>query len=286
MSQILDGKAIAQKINNDTKNMIYKLDSAPVLATIYDPTNFGSEKYVAMKHKKASELGIIVKEIPIDSSFTTENVIDLIKKLNSDNRISSILVQSPLPMNIDQLEVFSNIDPKKDADGLSTMNQGWLFGNVKSSNFIPPATPKGVMALLKEYNIELQGKNVVVVGRSQLFGRPMAALMINANATVTLAHKYTPLEDLKKYLLRADIVIVGVGIANFIKAEWLKDEVILIDAGANKIDGKTVGDIDPAAYKKASFYTPVPGGVGPMTIAILLQSTVYLHQLEHGLLER
>jgi methylenetetrahydrofolate dehydrogenase (NADP+)/methenyltetrahydrofolate cyclohydrolase len=276
MPKILDGKEIAKQINEETKKIVESTNNEITLATVYDPNNVGSDMYVSMKHKKAHQLGINTVEIPINEDETTQNVIKKVIELNNDTEITAILVQSPLPKNVDELKVFSAIDPKKDADGLSAINQGWLFGNIVNEDFIAPATPAGVMELLRRYEIPIASRNVVVVGRSQLFGRPMSALFMNADANVSVLHKGTKKEDLIKYLQAADIIAIGIGQAQYIQADWIKDGAVVIDAGANKLNGKTTGDVDPKAFEKTSFYTPVPGGVGPMTIATLLKTVAEL----------
>lgn len=275
MAQILDGKKTAEKINQQTKKRVEEFGKPITLATVYNPDDAGSQVYVSMKHKKAAELGILTKEFLVSSNDTTESVLQMIKDLNNDASISSILVQSPLSDDLDQKQIFSAIDPKKDADGLTIINQGALFEN--SGFFMPPATPAGVMRLLDAYDIDVEQKMVAVVGRSVLFGRPMGALLVNANASVMMLHRFTTADQLDIALKNADIVIVAVGIPNFIKQHQIKDGAVIVDVGANRIDGKTVGDVDfESVEKKASWITPVPGGVGPMTIATLLSQVVDL----------
>lgn len=275
MVQILDGKKTAEKINQQTAQRVQAFHKPITLVTVYDAADPGSKMYVSMKHKKAAELGINTKEIIVSDQDTTESLLEVIADLNQDQQVSSILVQSPLPKNIDQKQIFAALDPKKDADGLSIINQGALFEN--SGFFVPPATPAGVMRLLDQYDIDVEQKMVAVVGRSVLFGRPMSALLVNANASVTLLHRFTTADQLDIALKNADIVVVAVGIANFIKGHQIKEGAVVIDVGANKLDGKTVGDVDFLSVSpKASWITPVPGGVGPMTIATLLSQVVEL----------
>ena len=275
MAQILDGKKTAEKINQQTKQRVEEFGKPITLVTVYDQNDAGSQFYIGMKHKKATELGINTKEILVTENDTTESVLQTIKELNNDDSVTSILVQSPMPNNIDQKEIFAAIAPNKDADGLSVINQGALFEN--SGFFIPPATPAGVMRLLDEYDIDVEQKMVAVVGRSVLFGRPMSALLVNANASVSMLHRYTTADQLDIALKNADIVIVAVGIPNFIKQHQIKEGAVVVDVGANKVDGKMVGDVDfESVSQKASFITPVPGGVGPMTIATLLSQVVDL----------
>lgn len=276
MTEILDGKAVAKTINEQTKARVAKQKKPVTLAVIYDPSNDGSQLYVGMKSRQAAKLGIATQDIPISTDATTESVIQLVEELNDDDSITGILVQSPLTKGIKERQIFSAVAPHKDADGLGATVQGMLFGD-SLENYTVAATPQGVMTLLAQYNISLKGKNAVVVGRSQLFGRPMFALLTNADATVTLAHRYTEPTTLKALLKNADIVVVGVGIPNFIQGEDLKKGATVIDVGMNVVDGKATGDVNfPSAQGIADYITPVPGGVGPMTIATLLENTVTL----------
>lgn len=276
MTELLDGAAVAKLTNEKTAERVAKLEKPVTLAVIYDPENDGSRLYVGMKSKKAAALGIQTKDIPTDKNATTESVLKIVEELNNDESITGILVQSPLAKGVKERQIFSAIAPHKDADGLGATVQGMLFADALEE-YTVAATPQGVMTLLKHYNIETYGKQAVVVGRSQLFGRPMFALLNNADATVTLAHRYTPAENLKAYLKNADIVVVGVGIPNFIQGSDLKQGAVVVDVGMNYVDGKAVGDVDFESVQEiASFITPVPGGVGPMTIATLLENTVTL----------
>ncbi|KGB50321.1 methenyltetrahydrofolate cyclohydrolase [Leuconostoc mesenteroides P45] len=276
MTEILDGKAVAKTINEQTKARVAKQKRPVTLAVIYDPSNDGSQLYVGMKSRQAAKLGIVTRDIPISTDATTESVIQLVEELNDDESITGILVQSPLAKGIKERQIFSAVAPHKDADGLGATVQGMLFGD-SLENYTVAATPQGVMTLLAQYNISLKGKNAVVVGRSQLFGRPMFALLTNADATVTLAHRYTEPTTLKVLLKNADIVVVGVGIPNFIQGEDLKKGATVIDVGMNVVDGKATGDVNFSSSQGiAGYITPVPGGVGPMTIATLLENTVTL----------
>ena len=203
-------------------------------------------------------------------------MLALVASLNADPSITGILVQSPLAKGVKEREIFSAVAPHKDADGLGATVQGMLFGDALD-DYTVAATPQGVMTLLKHYNIDIFGKQALVIGRSQLFGRPMFALLTNADATVTLAHRYTPENVLKDYLKRADIVVVGVGKPDFIQGSDLKPGAVVIDVGMNFVNGKAVGDVNfDSVQSIASYITPVPGGVGPMTIATLLENTITL----------
>lgn len=276
MTEILDGAAVAKLTNEKTANRVAKLGKPVTLAVIYDPQNDGSRLYVGMKSKKAVALGIQTKDIPTAADATTESVLALVASLNADPSITGILVQSPLAKGVKEREIFSAVAPHKDADGLGATVQGMLFGDALD-DYTVAATPQGVMTLLKHYNIDIFGKQALVIGRSQLFGRPMFALLTNADATVTLAHRYTPENVLKDYLKRADIVVVGVGKPDFIQGSDLKPGAVVIDVGMNFVNGKAVGDVNfDSVQSIASYITPVPGGVGPMTIATLLENTITL----------
>ncbi|CDX66938.1 Bifunctional protein FolD [Leuconostoc citreum] len=276
MTEILDGAAVAKLTNEKTANRVAKLGKPVTLAVIYDPQNDGSRLYVGMKSKKAAALGIQTKDIPTAADATTESVLSLVASLNADPSITGILVQSPLAKGVKEREIFSAVAPHKDADGLGATVQGMLFGDALD-DYTVAATPQGVMTLLKHYNIDIFGKQALVIGRSQLFGRPMFALLTNADATVTLAHRYTPENVLKDYLKRADIVVVGVGKPDFIQGSDLKPGAVVIDVGMNFVNGKAVGDVNfDSVQSIASYITPVPGGVGPMTIATLLENTITL----------
>lgn len=276
MTEILDGAAVAKLTNENTANRVAKLGKPVTLAVIYDPQNDGSRLYVGMKSKKAAALGIQTKDIPTAADATTESVLALVASLNADPSITGILVQSPLAKGVKEREIFSAVAPHKDADGLGATVQGMLFGDALD-DYTVAATPQGVMTLLKHYNIDIFGKQALVIGRSQLFGRPMFALLTNADATVTLAHRYTPENVLKDYLKRADIVVVGVGKPDFIQGSDLKPGAVVIDVGMNFVNGKAVGDVNfDSVQSIASYITPVPGGVGPMTIATLLENTITL----------
>lgn len=230
-----------------------------------------SAAYVNMKAKACKEAGIysIAHEMP--ESISQENILEIIHMMNKNPNIDGILVQLPLPSHIDTTVILEAIDPAKDVDGFHPYNVGRVVAGL--DGFIP-ATPYGVMELLKEYDIDPQGKDVCVVGASNIVGKPMATLMLNANATVDICHIYT--KDLKEHTLKADIICVGVGVVNLIKEDMVKDGAIIIDIGINRLDdGRLVGDVDfDKVSSKCSYITPVPGGVGPMTIAMLLENTL------------
>jgi len=271
---ILDGKKLSNTIRSEVKNDVTKLQEegiTPGLAVVLVGADPASAAYVNMKSKACKEAGIysIAHEMP--DSISQENILEIINMMNKNPNIDGILVQLPLPQHVDTTAILEAIDPKKDVDGFHPYNVGRVSAGL--DGFIP-ATPYGVMELLKEYNIDPQGKNVCVVGASNIVGKPMATLLLNANATVEICHIFT--DDLKKHTLQADIVCVGVGVVNLIKEDMVKDDAIIIDIGINRLEsGKLVGDVDyEKVANKCSYITPVPGGVGPMTIAMLLKNTV------------
>jgi len=271
---ILDGKKLSTKIRENVKIEVQKLQKTnitPGLAVVLVGNDAASAAYVNMKSKACKESGIysIVHEMP--ETISQENILEIIQMMNNNTNIDGILVQLPLPKHIDTTEILEAISPHKDVDGFHPYNVGRVVAGL--DGFIP-ATPYGVMELLKEYNIDPKGKNVCIVGASNIVGKPMATLMLNSNATVDICHIYT--KDLKSHTLNADIICVGVGVVNLIKEDMVKDDVVIIDIGINRLEsGKLTGDVDfENVSKKSSYITPVPGGVGPMTIAMLLENTV------------
>lgn len=273
--QLLDGKALSAKIEknivDEVKDLKNKTGLVPGLAVILVGQDPASAAYVNMKKKACDRVGFysVTHEMPSDiSQAAIENTI---KMMNSNPNIDGILIQLPLPSQIDTTKILELVEPSKDVDGFHPYNVGRLTTGL--DGFVP-CTPLGVMKLLDEYNIDVKGKNCVVVGASNIVGKPMASLLLNANATVEICHIFT--DDLKKHTLDADILFVGVGVINLIKEEMVKDGVIIVDIGINRTnDGKLVGDVDfERVSKKCSYITPVPGGVGPMTIAMLLSNTL------------
>ena len=273
--QILDGKALAKKIENSVASEVVTLKEdtgrTPGLAVILVGQDPASAAYVNMKKKACDRVGFysVTHEMPEDIS--QDAIENTIKMMNQNPNIDGILVQLPLPPQIDTTKILELVDPAKDVDGFHPYNVGRLV--TKLDGFVP-CTPLGVMELFKEYDIDLVGKNCCVVGASNIVGKPMAALLLNAEATVEVCHIFT--DDLKKHTLQADIILVGVGVINLIKEDMVKEGAIIIDIGINRADnGKLVGDVDfENVSKKCSYITPVPGGVGPMTIAMLLSNTL------------
>lgn len=270
MNKILDGKSLAKQIEETLRNKVetikYEVDR-PVLATIIVGEDPASQTYVKMKGNACKRIGILTRKIEMPETTTTEELLTVIEALNNDDKVTGILLQHPVPHHIDERACFNKIALHKDVDGVNTDSFGLMANGLNS--FVS-CTPQGIMTLLEHYNIDLIGLNVVIVGRSQILGLPLSMLMLKANANVTICHSKTNPHDLEHYLKNADVVVGACGIPHFIKPEQLSEGVILVDAGYK--DGK--GDIDPACYDKAEFYTPVPGGVGPMTIATLLSQTV------------
>ena len=284
MTTIIDGKALAKKINAQTKELVAQLKEKqniiPGIAVVIAGDDAASLIYTRNKHNKAIKLGInsVLKKFPADVS--QDELLAEIEKLNNDDTIDAILVQQPLPPQLDPEVITNAILPAKDVDGLNPLNLGKLFAN-QHGNYPVACTPRGIMRMLAEYNIDLQGKNAVIVGRSILVGKPLLALLNNANATVTMAGRST--SDLSALTKTADILIVATGVPNLIKATDVKSGAVVIDVGINRLsNGKLTGDVDFAAVKtKAQAITPVPGGVGPMTIATLMEQTVDLAQWRH-----
>lgn len=275
MTTILDGKKLREKILDDLKQKIDKFQVKPTLVVILVGENPASKIYVNNKKKTAEKLGInsIVINYPQDT--TERELLDKINELNKDKSVNAILVQLPLPKHISKENVINAIDPNKDVDGFTPYNFGKLFsGEVPT---VYPCTPKGILLLLDEYNLQLEGKHAVVIGRSNIVGRPLAQMLLNRNATVTVCHSHT--KNLGDIIKTADIVVSAVG-KNIIEGKMLKSGCVIVDVGIFKDEnGKTRGDVDfESASKIASFISPVPGGVGPMTITSLMLNTVELFE--------
>jgi methylenetetrahydrofolate dehydrogenase (NADP+) / methenyltetrahydrofolate cyclohydrolase len=269
MTTILDGKKCSEKRLELLKEEIEDSGLYPRLATVIVGSDPASRMYVRMKHRACEQVGIGSVGIELPEKTTTEDVLDAVRRLNADPEIDGILVQLPLPKGIDSERIIGAISPEKDVDGYHPENLGLLFSGKPR---FTSCTPTGIMTLLAEYNIPVAGSKAVVAGRSIDVGRPMAALLLNADATVTICHSRT--KDLARELRQADILVSAIGKAHFIKPEMVKPGAVVIDVGINQLDGKLVGDVDFAAVREiASAITPVPGGVGPMTIATLMENT-------------
>ena len=274
MAQIIDGKELAKKIRMDLKNEVEYLKNNrinPKLAVIMVGNNPASKVYVKNKSKACEEIGIEYEEFLMDENTTMEQLLNLIDELNTRKDINGILLQSPIPNHLDINQAFNKIDYRKDVDGFNPINVGKL--SIGQDCFIS-CTPYGVVKMLEEYNIQIQGKNVVILGRSNIVGKPLIQCMLQKNATVTVCHSKT--ENLKEITKNADIVIAAIGKAKFVTADMIKDRAVVIDVGINRTEeGKLVGDVDfENVQNKASYITPVPGGVGPMTIAMLMTNVV------------
>lgn len=269
---LIDGKKVAEKCKKNIEERIKRLDRTPGFAVIRIGEDEASKIYVRLKHKMSEELGINFTEYHLDENITQEELISFIKKLNADDEVDGILLQSPIPYHLNILEAFQTIAPEKDVDGFSPINVGKL---VQRQECFAACTPTGVMTMLKEYNIPIEGKHAVVVGRSNIVGRPMAELLLNANATVTICHSKT--QNLTEIVKSADILVVAIGKPKFITADMIKEGAVVVDVGINRIPDskKIVGDVDFENVKeKCSYITPVPGGVGPMTIMTLMDNVV------------
>jgi methylenetetrahydrofolate dehydrogenase (NADP+)/methenyltetrahydrofolate cyclohydrolase len=270
-SILLDGKKLSEKIKSSLKEEISSLKSKsgkqPTLATILVGSNPSSQTYVNMKVKSCESIGMTSKKIELPENTTTKELLEVIDSLNKDPAINGILLQHPSPKAIDERLAFDRILPEKDVDGVTTLSFGKLSMGEKT---FYPCTPYGIMLLLEEYNISLSGKNAVVVGRSAILGKPMAMLLLDKNATVTICHSQT--KNLPDLVHGADIIVGAVGKPELIKGEWIKKGSVVIDAGYN---AGNIGDIElSSASLRSSYHTPVPGGVGPMTISVLLKQTV------------
>jgi len=274
MAQVIDGKAIAAKIRGELTVKVADLKSkgvVPGLAVVLVGEDPASKVYVSMKEKACSDVGIFSDEYKLSAETSETELLSLIAKLNADRKINGILVQLPLPKHINTEKVLEAISPDKDVDGFHPYNIGRLM--VGKPTF-QPCTPYGVMVMMKEIGLDLTGKNVVVVGRSNIVGKPVAMMCLQQHATVTICHSRT--KNLADVVRSADVVIAAVGVPEMIKGDWIKEGAVVIDVGVNRVgEKKLVGDVEyAAAFERASAITPVPGGVGPMTITMLLYNTV------------
>lgn len=272
--QLIDGKAISAKVKEEVKNEAAQLTEKgviPCLAVILVGDDKASQTYVNSKEKACKACGIRSLKYTLEANTDESALIDLIQSLNENDEVDGILVQLPLPKHIDENKILEKISCEKDVDGFHAVNVGRLVSGL--DGFVP-CTPCGIMRLFKEYGIEVSGKNAVVIGRSNIVGKPMANLLLNANATVTVTHSKT--QNLAKITKDADIIVVAIGKPNFLKADMVKNGAVVIDVGINRLENnKLVGDVDfENVANKCSFITPVPGGVGPMTIAMLLKNTI------------
>lgn len=276
MATILDGKKLSAKILEDLTVKISNMTVKPHLVVVLVGDDPASELYVGLKKKAAEKIGIKSTVLKYPQDTDEQFLLDKIQELNNDSSVNAILVQLPLPRHINSTNIIQAIEPKKDADGITPENIGRISLNVEPYAY--PCTPKGILRLIDEYNINIEGKHVVIVGRSNIVGKPLAQMMLNKNATVTICHSRTKkLSDITK---TADILISAVGKPNLILNNMIKNNSVVIDVGTSKVNGKSVGDVDYVnVVDLVSFITPVPGGIGPMTIASLMENAYLLSQI-------
>jgi methylenetetrahydrofolate dehydrogenase (NADP+) / methenyltetrahydrofolate cyclohydrolase len=277
-ARLIDGKALAERIRGEIADEVRELGEIG-LATVLVGDDPASDIYIRLKHKAAGEVGIGAKDIRLTSQTTEAELLEQVAQLNADDAIDGLLVQLPLPDHIDEARVIRAIEPVKDVDGLHPLNFGQL---VLGRPTHVGATPVGVMRLLEEYDVQLEGARAVVVGRSDIVGKPAALLLLHANATVTVCHSRT--RDLGAVTREADVLVVAVGQTAVIGPDDVREGATVIDVGMNRGDEGVVGDVDPGAAERAGLITPVPGGVGPMTIAMLLASAVKASKYRRGIL--
>jgi methylenetetrahydrofolate dehydrogenase (NADP+)/methenyltetrahydrofolate cyclohydrolase len=279
MYQLIDGKKISEELREKIRQEVSTLPSSPGLAVVLIGNDPASEIYVNLKHKACEKAGIKSFKHELPENTSQEELLLLIKKLNEDKSVNGILVQMPFPKHIERNAVLKAISPEKDVDGLHPENIGRL---VMFEPCLKPCTPRGVMKLLHYYNIDMEGKEVVIIGRSMIVGTPMTKMFMNENATVTVCHSKT--KDLKFHTSRADILVSAAGRKDLVTKDMVKEGAIVIDVGTNKFEGKLYGDVDFENVKdKCSYITPVPKGVGPMTIACLLENTLIAYKRQRGL---
>jgi methylenetetrahydrofolate dehydrogenase (NADP+)/methenyltetrahydrofolate cyclohydrolase len=274
----MDGTALAARIRAQVADDVRELGEI-ALATVQVGEDEASTIYLRLKHKAASEVEIGSVDHKLPHEISEEELLGLVAELNADDGLDGILVQLPLPDHIDEARVISAVDPVKDVDGFHPFNAGQLYLGRPTH---VPATPLGVMALIDEYRIALDGARAVVVGRSDIVGKPVAHLLLQANATVTICHSHT--DDLSRHTLDADVLVVAAGVPEIVTADMVKSGAAVVDVGINRTGAGIVGDVDPEVAERVAFLTPVPGGVGPMTIALLLSNTVRAARFRRGLL--
>jgi methylenetetrahydrofolate dehydrogenase (NADP+) / methenyltetrahydrofolate cyclohydrolase len=266
----MDGKALAEKLRAQVAEDVRAFGQPVCLATVLVGDDPASHVYVSSKHKASHEAGIDSRDHRFPADTSEAEILELIADLNADDDVDGILVQLPLPAHMDEPKVLRAVDPDKDVDGFHIVNAGRLY---LGEPFLTPATPSGIMAMLAEYGIEPKGKDAVVIGRSEIVGKPMAMMLLAEHATVTICHSRTV--DLAAHTRRADILVAAVGRRGLVTPDMVKPGATVVDVAMNRgEDGKLVGDVDPAVFEVAGHMTPVPGGVGPMTIALLLRNTL------------
>ena len=281
-AQIISGTQLASQIKSNVAQQISQYVAqgkrAPGLAVILVGADPASQVYVGSKRKSCAEIGIVSKSYDLPETTTEQALLELIETLNQDAEVNGILVQLPLPKHIDSTKVIEQISPEKDVDGFHPYNVGRLCQRIPT---LRACTPYGVMKLLETTGISFYGKHAVIVGASNIVGRPMALELLLAGCTVTVTHRFT--EDLASHIRQADILVVAVGKPKFIKGEWIKEGAVVVDVGINRLEGKLVGDVEfDVAAQRASYIPPVPGGVGPMTVAMLMQNTLSAYEKQQG----
>ena len=270
MRKDLKGKEVSSFLRSEIKKEVEKLERKPKMVDIQIGHNPASDIYIAGKEKASNEVGIIFECIRYDENEKEENIIKKIQEMNNDPEINGIFIQSPVAKGFNEIKLMNTVIPEKDVDGLTYLNAGKLMNNMEA---MVSCTPNGIIKMLEYYNIDIEGKNVVIVGRSNLVGKPLMNLFINKNATVTLCHSKT--KDLKSHTKKADILVVAVGKKHLINRDMVKKGCVVIDVGINRVDGKIYGDVDyNDVYDKVKYITPVPGGVGPMTVTMLLYNVL------------
>lgn len=283
MATIIDGKELSKKLKEQMKDRVAQMRQqgiVPKLVVVLVGNNSASEVYVRNKHKACGEVGIESEVIKMPEETTQQELLDVVKGLNEDRTVDGILVQLPLPGQINEKVVLRSILPEKDVDGFHPVNVGLLS---IGDDCYAPATPSGIIAMFKEYGIEIAGKHCVIIGRSNIVGKPMAMLLLHENGTVTICHSHT--KNLKEICKTADILVVAVGKAKFVTGDMVKPGAVVIDVGMNRDEnGKLCGDVDyESAEAVAGYLTPVPGGVGPMTITMLMKNAVTAAKIQNGL---
>ncbi len=276
MATFMDGKALAEKVRAQVAREVESLGSLG-LATVLVGDDPASHLYIGIKHRAAEQVGMRALDHRLPAETSQDELLSFVQELNADESVDGILVQLPLPDHIDEATLVGELEPVKDVDGLHPLNAGALFLGRPT---LVPATPLGCIALLVEYGVPLEGRRAVVIGRSDIVGKPVAQLLLQANATVTMCHSRT--QDLERHTLDADVLVAAAGSAGLVAADMVKVGAAVVDVGQNPTDSGLVGDVDPGAAERAHWITPVPGGVGPMTIAMLLQNTVRAARFRRG----
>jgi methylenetetrahydrofolate dehydrogenase (NADP+)/methenyltetrahydrofolate cyclohydrolase len=276
---LMDGKALAARIREEVAAEVAGFERPIGLATVLVGDDPASDVYIRAKHKATLEVGIEARDLRLPQETSEAELLELVGELNADDAVDGILVQLPLPEQIDEGRIIRAVDPLKDVDGFHPLNAGLLLAGTPGH---VPGTPLGILELLDEYGVELQGANAVVLGRSDIVGKPVALLLLHRHATVTICHSRT--RNLAAETSRADVLVAAVGVPEIVRAEMVKEGAAVVDVGINRTENGLVGDVAPEAAERAALLTPVPGGVGPMTIAMLLKSTARAARYRAGLL--